>query len=763
MTSFPGPGIFWTTLAAIAAILSLATLIGRAWGDVLPYRFKGIARFYLAPALGLASLTLIASLVGRLLPLGNSVVVPLLVIALLVWVLVREKQISQAFRHALMVSVFGIVCGASILGPLFTYGGFDAHNDTFTYLVHGNWLQEHAFGDTIPLNKVTPQTTQVSMFQHQGYRMGASFLLALLQALLNLRWSYEVYPAVVIAAIAACCLGIGFPLARALRRMPRGIKLALLSLPAFSLGGLVFGANLGFFSQTVALALGASLLFAVGPLFLWASTANATRLAIGKAALPSAALFAAATFAYSELAPFLLVAILGSGFVLAFRFRAWRTVLVHVGVLFGLSILLLNRELVRTYTALRMQSVAVVGTPVDWTLLGYVAHAFGLHGGAWDVFQWTTPENIGSRSFVFGLILFGLAIGAVLAGVRSVWRTTMSGVLMPAVAVLIIFASGILYFRYFVPSPFPKGVGQSWSQFKLVEWAHPFLMAFFLLAVASFRTRLGKLFHSIVVVLCMIGVVSATLIGVTRTVPLMRYYSGVSDLNRFYLKFRNTVLTTCPSTPVYLALGGPHLKFRQMAVLYLYDREVTSDWMDDGYIFEKLPVERRTQALTPGSCVVEPLVGQDGWLSQGTVIGPFRVGIYEGRGQIRIASVAGAYDRESDGLNWWHWVERKVIFTLQPRFVPEDVTKTKLRFEYGTLGKQTLAVQIVGRDGLLREILLRSKGEALGTFDQVLDIPPSKLTEISIETDSNASRLGDQDSRMAAWMVRNLTIIPVSP
>lgn len=762
MTSFPGPGIFWTTLAAIAAILSLATLIGRVWGEVLPYRFKGIARFYLAPSLGLASLTLIASLIGRLLPLGNSVV-PLLVIALLVWVLVREKHMGQAFRHALMVSAFGIVCGASILGPLFNFGGFDAHNDTFTYLVHGNWLQENVFGDIIPLDKVTPLTTQVLMFQDLSWRMGASFLLALLQALLNLRWSSEVYPAVVVAAISACCLGIGFPLARALRPMPRSIRLALLSLPAFSLGGLVFGANLGFFSQTVALALGASLLFAVGPLFLWASTTNATRLAIGKAALPSAALFAATTFTYPELAPFLLVAVLGSGFIVAFRLRAWKNMLVHGGVLLGFSILLLNTELVRAYATIRTQSVVVTGTPVDWTLLGYVAHAFGLHGGAWGGFQWTTPENIGSRDFVFGLILFGLMLGAVLAGVRSVWRTTMNGTLVPVVVVLLIFASGILYFRYFVPSPFPKGVGQSWSQFKLSEWAHPFVMAFVLLAVTDLRSRWGKRVDRTVVALFMIGLVCTILISVTRVTPLMHYYRGVSDLNRFYLEFRDTVLATCPrNAPVYLSLGGPHYKFRQMAALYLYDREVTSDWMDDGYIYETLPVERRTQGLTVGSCVVEPL-GPDGLLSHGTVIGPFRVGIYEGRGEIRIASVAGAYDHESDGQNWWHWVEHKLIFTLQPRFVPDDATKTKLRFEYRTRGKQTLALRLIKRNGSGREILLQSNGDASAMFDQVIDVPPVELAEISIETDGKAFPLGDRDTRRAAWIIRNVKITPVSP
>jgi hypothetical protein len=763
MTGILGTEIFWTTLAAIAAILFLATFIGRPWSLFLPCRFRAQASFYLAPAFGLASLTVIASLVGRFLPLGDSVVVPCFVIALLVWALVREQQMSRAFRHALMVSIFGIVCGASILGPLFIYGGFNAHTDAFTYLAHGNWLQNHAFGDTISIDQVTPLTTQISLYQQEGLRMGASFLLALLQALLNLRWSYEVYPAVVVAAIAACCLAIGFPLAWALQSMPRSIRLALLALPAFSLGGLVFGANMGFLPQTVGLALGTSFLFTVGPLFWWVTAARFNWLTIGKAALPSAVLFTAASFAYSEIAPFLLMAVIGSGFILAFRFRAWKTILVFGSVLLGLSILLLNTELIRAYAALRTQSGAVVGGAVDWDLLGYAAHAFGLHGGAWDGFQWTTPENIGSLSFVFGLTLFGLAIGAVLSGARSVWRATMGGILMPAAIVLIIFASGILYFRYFVPSPFPKGMGQSWNQFKLAEWAHPFLMVFVLLVIAGWRLRWGKIFDRAVVAFFMIGLVCTIFIGVARVTPLMHYYRGVSDLNRFYLKFRHTVLATCPrSAPIYLALGGPHHKFRQMAALYLYDREVRADWMDDSVIYPHLPQARRTQELTSGCCVVGPL-GQVGWLSQGTAVGPFRVDIFSGHGEIQIASVVGAYDRESDGQNWWHWVERKVFLKLQPISVPKDAAQTKLHFEYETRGVQILTLLIIKRDGAKQGVILRSTGGAPTVFDKVIDVPPIELSEISIETDGKATRLSERDPRMAAWIIRNVNITPDVP
>lgn len=756
------PSIFWTTLLSVAAILISATLIGRAWGELFPYRLRGPARFYLAPVLGLATLTIIASLLGRILPLGNSALVPVLVVSLTAWALVREPSSTRAFRHGLWVSIFGIVCGASVLAPLFAFGAFNAHNDGFTYLVHSNWLQGNAFGDAIAAEQITPLTTQVALYQQAGLRMGGSFLLALAQSLLNLQWSYEAYPAVVISAIAACCLAIGFPLAQPLRSVRRRTRLALLALPAFTLGGLVFGGNLGFLPQTVGLSIGAGLLFAVGPSLRWVSIGDASSWTIAKVALPPVALFSAAVFAYSELAPFLVVAVLGSGFVLAFRFGAWDRVLVYTGLLVGLASLLLNTELIRAYAALRMQTGAVVGSPVDWSLLGYVAHAFGMHGGAWDGFQWTLPESAGSVFFFLGVAITSLLAVIVLSGSRAIVDKTLNGVLLPAAVVLMVFCAGLLYFRYFVPSPFPKGVGQSWSQFKLADWAHPFAMAFALLAVVHLRQRMGKYFDQLVVFIFAAGLISSALIGVARTTPFIEYYGGTRDLNRFYQEFRQAVLANCPrSAPVYLALNGQHHKFRQMAVYFLPDRVTTSDWMDDGYIFASLPDERRTQALNAGDCVVEP-VAQGGWLSKGATVGPFRIGVFGGQGQVRIASADGAHDRETDGNNWWHWVERKVIFQLQPLYVPEEATQAKLHFEYGTRGKQTLTVHIRTRDGSSRQLLLHSQGDAPATFERIIDLPPSKLTEVSIETDGQASRLGEQDARMAAWIIRNVVITPAS-
>lgn len=129
--------------------------------------------------------------------------------------------------------------------------------------------------------------------------------------------------------------------------------------------------------------------------------------------------------------------------------------------------------------------------------------------------------------------------------------------------------------------------------------------------------------------------------------------------------------------------------------------------------------------------------------------------------EIQIASVMGAYDRETDGKNWWHWVERKVTFRLQSLFIPQDANQTKLHFEYRVRGKQKLTVQIANRGGSNQKIILQGNKDSPEVFEQIIDIPPLAVDWISIETDTKSTILGGGDSRLAAWIVRNVVITPV--
>jgi hypothetical protein len=129
--------------------------------------------------------------------------------------------------------------------------------------------------------------------------------------------------------------------------------------------------------------------------------------------------------------------------------------------------------------------------------------------------------------------------------------------------------------------------------------------------------------------------------------------------------------------------------------------------------------------------------------------------------EIQIASIVGAYDRETDGKNWWHWVKSKITFRLQSLFITQDAIRTKLHFEYRVRGTQKLTVQIANRDGYNQKIILPSTKDSNEVFEQIIDVPPFNVDRISIETNSVALPLSESDTRVAAWMVKNVVITPV--
>ena len=757
MTVGPFPAVFWITLAAVPALMFVATAIGRAWAGLLPLRLRGTARCYLAPALGLASLTVMATLFGRYLPFGHRALMPLALAALAAWALVRRRQFGAALRQSLWTGVFALVCGAGILAPLLVYGAFRTDNDTFTYLAHAQWLQQHPFSQPVVAETVTPFATQILLYQQAGFRMGGSYLLALLQSLLHLRWAYAAYPTLLIAAIASCCLCIGFPLARQLRLMPRVQRLMLLALPAFTFGGLTFGANFGFLPQTLGMALAAGALFMAGPLLGWVAHARLRASAVAVAALPGGVMLAGATLAYTELSSFVGCALGASALLLALRRKAWRNVLLHGAVTLVVATLLLNVELLRAYAALRVQLGVVVGAPVDWRLVGFLAHAFGMHGGAWDGFQWAAS---GARpgAIAGGLLLLALVLSPIALNARALWRAA----LLPTLAILAIFVAATLYFRYAVPSPFPTGTGQSWSQAKLADWAFPFAIALTLFSLARLRRRFAAGAGAALVVLLAVGAYSTIGASVSRMAHFMHPYGGIRDMERFYVELREAVLATCPpAAPVHLALDGNYSKFRQMAALYLHDRELTSDWRDDTYL-DWIGPARRNPPPAPGSCVLGSATGA-GEAPEARLIGPFQVVLAQ-PGAIMLGAVSGAHGRETDGKNWWYWIEASARFAITPSTAaPAAPSKTRLQFEYLTRGPQVLTLRVVRRDGSAQPIVLHGDGPAMAVFDQLVDTAPAKLAELGFSTDGKASVLAPGDPRLGAWLIRNIKLTAVTP
>jgi hypothetical protein len=130
-------------------------------------------------------------------------------------------------------------------------------------------------------------------------------------------------------------------------------------------------------------------------------------------------------------------------------------------------------------------------------------------------------------------------------------------------------------------------------------------------------------------------------------------------------------------------------------------------------------------------------------------------------GSVQVDSVAGAYDRETDGANWWNWVKQDADFKLSPVLVPPSATRATLKFDYATVSEQTLTVKIETRDGASQQFLVSSRSGALETFETKVDLPPSRLSQVIIQTNGKASVIGNGDPRIVTMRIRNLMIEPL--
>lgn len=757
-----GTKIFWITLILIPIISFLITFIGTIICKFFPQEDKRNINFYLSPIFGLSFFVLLASVWGRYIFFGGLNFVIFFIILFLI-LAIRYKQIlPEVFRNSLIISLLGIICGVTILIPLFIHGGFNAHNDTFTYLAHSQWLQDHTFDEIIKAENIMPLTTQIALYQTGGFRMGGSFLLALFQSLFRFKWSFDVYPSVIILALTVCCLIIGFTLSKFFPNLRRRFVFLLMSLPALSLGGLVFGANLGFLPQTLGLVFGTGFLIIVGLSLNLIKNTEFNLFSISKLSFLGSLLFSGIVLTYSELTPFIFLAFLISCVYFIIRFFNVKNTIIYSILLALFSIILLNYEIVRAIKALLTQSSAVVGTPVNWPLFGYLSHAFGLHGGAWDISQWSSLVSSEMFIFIFNILFVCIFLFFLIYIITFlIKKHPEDNLLIPILSVTIVFVLFFVYFRYFVSSPFDIGKGQSWSQFKISDWINPFIFVILIFAFVSSKDYIKKYFSYLVVVLFALAFIFSILSSIGRIKPLINTYSQTNDLSNYYVNFNKKVDNYCVNnTPIYLNFNNDNLKFRQIATLYLYNREIKSNWLNDGYIYPWLPSNKRSQWPVIGDCVVE-LSQKNDFLSNndGIIIDKFRVGIFQGSLNIGIVDIVGAYGNESDGENYWNWVENNVIYKLRPYIPINPLSKIRLYFEYSTLGDKTLELSFTKDGKVLWSKLINNQGGATMVFDEIINISPDNFHEINIKTDGIAGRLGENDSRLVSFIIRNLRIL----
>jgi hypothetical protein len=599
-----GNELFWITVFITVTLSILVNILGDFWTRLLPKSLTVNAKNYLAPALGFATLIILNTVIATIIPIGSIKIVIWILILVVVILAVYSKDKKKIFQRGLIFSIYSLICGFAILFPVLLYGAYDAHNDTFTYLVHSQWLQDNAFSNNINTDNVTPYDSQVYLYQTDKLRMGGSFLLSFIQSAYNLDWSYKAYPGLMIVLVSTCCLGSGFPISQIFNTISRKKVLGLTILGSFGFGGLIFAANFGFLPEVIGLALGTALLLLIGFNLDWIGKENPPTKLIITSSIPLSILFAAVTYAYSELILFVLLSIILTIIISILIHKTYKQFLVFSSSLFGISLVILNLELLRTYSAIRKQFGAVVGDPIDWSIFGFIGHIIGIHGGAWDINTWAENGYNNKLLIYIGIIIIIVVTGFLVFGLIKNRKTIISIKLIPIFICLLIFLIGIIYYRFFAGSPFKVGVGQSWSQFKLSDWAGPFFIIIFLTAFTSVNKLKGKIYTILLTILIIIGLIGTGYISMLRMNFIVDYYQ-TKDLNMFYTNFRDTVNSVCMNdSAIYLEFDDSDIKFRQMALLYLNDKNVKSNWSNDGYIFYYIKEEKINQTVSNSDCVI---------------------------------------------------------------------------------------------------------------------------------------------------------------
>ena len=754
MLNLAGTKIFWWCLVEVTLMTFLFGVLGRSLLRLLPFRQSSLARFYLSPLVGLALVTIWASMWGRFYSFAswNLVALPLLFISCLCLIF-EMRQWRSSLKYFTSLAVFNFVCGASLFFSLYLWGAYDTHNDTFTYLVHGQWLQNHAFKDLISSENVTAYSTQIRLYQLYGFRMGASFLLGFMQRFFGFENVLFVYPALMIVILGSTFLSLGFPLFSYICRFQKKEKWMLLSLPAFSLGGIIFGANFGFLPQTLGLSFAATFAFffhnSLKNLIKTKNTAHEWFVPI----FISSLLLACTTFAYSEFSPFIGLSTLLLCLTLMVLTREYFKIAFFSTLTFLLSLLILNTEIKRVVEALKTQSSAVVGVPLDWSLFGFIAHAMGFQGGAFDYqMQWSNTATF-LQVFLVGVLIYKIQRHPKLS--LTAKETVLN--FLPSFIMLSLFLAGLFYFRYFAKNPFQVGVGQSWSQFKLTDWAHIYTTPLLLLLIISgIQIRYPRKKVLSVIFICLLFF---TGIAAHKRTESIRSYYGSNNIAEFYETFPQVIFKTCrPEQPIYLELGGHYNKFRQIASLLLKNASVKANWTGDDYIYYHLPKEKQVEQVQLGDCIVQPLIGPLENDSRFSKIGKFKVGPFTDKSRSLLAVVEGGYPREMSEASWWHLVDGNIKFLLPDVHVLKPESLTKIRFGFKTLENNQISFKVLSKSGKSLAYSISSTKNIDHLFEQNVPIPISDISELSFSSTGPSLQLAPQDDRKATMAIKDLEL-----
>jgi hypothetical protein len=411
------------------------------------------------------------------------------------------------------------------------------------------------------------------------------------------------------------------------------------------------------------------------------------------------------------------------------------------------------KSFIQTLTIADGQSA--IGWPVPWTPIQFLSYAFGwkspLTTKLFSIDYWIS-------TFFFPMFFIAMCV-FFFKFMRKVTKRNITLFFLFSIDFVLLLV--FLKFRYFAPNLSPSEVGHTFLQYKVAKYASLFSMALVGVFLASLWHEYKKL--RLFFLPLYLAVMGFGLFSHLYTMASAFHQNFLDEMHLEKKPFNGllqlrSVLAAIPNDQViYIALGEQHSKLRQMVAYILYDRKISSDYRDDGYILGSLPMEDRNMSSNGASYMLVMKSFSNISENEDQKVGPF-VLLKAPFNYIVLEKTENGYATESnrDGETW-NWVTNSIDFYFTNVGKPR---KVKIKFKIASHAQsRTFVIRLKNSTGRLLATykLVGQAGEKI--FESPWVKTNSQRLLLHVEADGQPARLSDGDSREVKFVIANVGVV----
>ena len=732
-------------------------------------------KLYLAPIFGLLFFILFAYFLGTF--NGFSGDIPLysfiIIIIISIFIIYAKMGFKGLNPFSFTTLIFVFLGSLSVFGPIILYSGFNPFNDSFTYLVHAQWLQENSFRELTTGSGYYPAETQVHLYQKAGHRMGGSFLLGFFQSIFNEKWSYFCY----VPAVTLACISGTLTIFTLWKINIKKIAIFVILIPMISQNGFIFGAQYGFFPQTFGLAFLFGLIVSI--LLLQKSLLSKNGSTLNRSIFVSLML-TGLLYTYNDIAPF-IGAIMIFYFILLLVLNKFifKEASKCLGIILFFTTLLVNFELIRIIknfidTVINLGSGNVqFGWPIYWSPIQFFANTFGFKS-PFNKDLFVLDYNFSTWFFPFFVLIFLLFVYKLFS--RNHFKNTLNNSLL-FISANLLFILFFIKFRYFTQGFNSEEIGNTFLQYKISGWMSPFnLIALILLfqfilknkilSTVTFKVNSLKinLFYLLpatgLIVFCIGAFIHINIATKYFTSHFLDETGYKKNPFLAFVNLKSFIDKNLTNDIIYLAFGPEHHKLRQMVAYTLMDRKLASDYTDDGYLTGHIKQEERVIDYNNAKYVIIPHATGKMHPDEIGRIGNFSIRKMP-TSILTLKKIIGADARETAGSDSWHWIADKVIFEYN---ILGSATNFTINFDYQiATGPRDLTIVLKKNNKIFHNKSFNLK-DGWGKFSSeeiLLNTTATNGSKIQVEISASGKgvKLGKNDNRIRKFLIKNIQII----